>query len=39
VVLTSRADSAEAKLHSVALASLMATLRRDARLKLGEVHY
>jgi phosphate butyryltransferase len=39
VVLTSRADSAEAKLHSIALAVLMANMRRDDRLKIGKVHY
>lgn len=39
VVLTSRADSAESKLHSIALAVLMADLRRNRRLKLGKVHY
>jgi phosphate butyryltransferase len=39
VVLTSRADSAEAKLHSIAAAVLMADLRRTSRLKVGKVHF
>lgn len=39
VVLTSRADSAEAKLYSIALAVLMATQLRSERLKIGKVHY
>ena len=39
VVLTSRADSAESKLYSVATAVLMAGLKRDSRLKIGKVHY
>ncbi|HEU4753439.1 MAG TPA: bifunctional enoyl-CoA hydratase/phosphate acetyltransferase [Armatimonadota bacterium] len=39
VVLTSRADSAEAKLNSIALAVQMANLRREERLKIGHVHY
>jgi phosphate butyryltransferase len=39
VVLTSRADSADAKLNSIALAVLMANLKRDQRLKIGRVHY
>lgn len=39
VVLTSRADSAEAKLYSIATAMLMADLRRSSRLKIGKVHF
>jgi len=39
VVLTSRADSAEAKLYSIATAVLMANLRRSERLKIGKVHF
>lgn len=39
VVLTSRADSAEAKLYSIATAMLMADLRRASRLKIGKVHF
>jgi phosphate butyryltransferase len=39
VVLTSRADSAAAKLSSIALAVLMAGMRRDERLKIGKVHF
>lgn len=39
VVLTSRADSAEAKLYSIALAVLMANLQRNQRLKIGRMHY
>jgi len=39
VVLTSRSDTAEAKLYSIATAVLMANLQRSGRLKLGRVHY
>ncbi len=39
VVLTSRADSAEAKLYSIATAMLMADLRRSSRLKIGKVRF
>lgn len=39
VVLTSRADSAEAKMYSIAAAILMASLARAGRLKVGKVHY
>ncbi len=39
VVLTSRADSAEAKLHSIATAMLMADLQRTSRVKIGKVHF
>jgi len=39
VVLTSRADSAEAKLFSIATAMLMADLHRTSRLKIGKVHF
>lgn len=39
VVLTSRADSAMAKLHSIALAVLVAGAERNLRLKIGRVHF
>ncbi len=39
VVLTSRADPADAKLNSIALAVLMANQQRSQRLKIGKVHY
>lgn len=39
VVLTSRADSAEAKLFSIATAVLMVNLCRGGRLKVRTVHY
>jgi len=39
VVLTSRADSAEAKLFSMAAAVFMFDVRRALRLKIGKVHY
>ena len=39
VVLTSRADSAEARLHSIALGVLMHNLQRDSRVKVGRVHF
>jgi phosphate butyryltransferase len=39
VVLTSRADSAEARLFSIAAAVLTAGMSRDGRLKMGRVHY
>ena len=39
VVLTSRADTAESKLYSIATAMLMADLRRTSRLKIGKVHF
>jgi phosphate butyryltransferase len=39
VVLTSRADSPEAKLYSIALAVLMANMQRSERLKIGMIHY
>lgn len=39
VVLASRADSAEAKMLSIATAVLMAGLQRDSRLKIGKVHF
>ncbi|MDI9585964.1 MAG: bifunctional enoyl-CoA hydratase/phosphate acetyltransferase [Acidobacteriota bacterium] len=39
VVLTSRADSAEAKMYSIAAAVLMAGLQRTGRLKIGRVHF
>lgn len=39
VVLTSRADTAESKLYSIATAVFMADMKRDSRLKIGKVHY
>lgn len=39
VVLTSRADSAAAKLHSIALAVYTADMGRRHRLKVGKVHF
>jgi len=39
VVLTSRADSPEAKMLSIATAVLMVGLQRDSRLKIGKVHF
>ena len=39
IVLTSRADTAEAKLYSIAAAVLMADMTRDGCLKVGKVHY
>lgn len=39
VVLTSRADSAESKFLSIAMAVLMANMRRSGKLKAGRVHY
>jgi phosphate butyryltransferase len=39
VVLTSRADPAEARLHSLAAAVLMAGMARDGRLRVGKLHY
>ena len=39
VVLTSRADSPEAKLLSIAGAVLMVNVKRALRLKVGKVHY
>ncbi len=39
VVLTSRADSADAKLHSMAAAVLMVNRTRQFKLKIGKVHY
>ncbi len=39
VVLTSRADSAEARLYSIAVAVLMTSLVRTERLKIGRVHF
>jgi len=39
VVLTSRADSAEAKLYSIATAVLTAGMQRAGRLKVGRVHF
>jgi phosphate butyryltransferase len=39
VVLTSRADNARAKLHSIATAALTVNMTRSGRLKVGKVHY
>ena len=39
VVLTSRADTAESKLLSIAGAVLMVNIRRVLQLKIGKVHY
>ncbi len=39
VVLTSRADSAESKLYSIATAVVMAGIKRSGRLKIGKVHF
>ncbi|KPK61910.1 MAG: phosphate butyryltransferase [Planctomycetes bacterium SM23_32] len=39
VVLTSRADTAESKLLSIAGAVLMVNIRRALQLKIGKVHY
>lgn len=39
VVLTSRADSAENKLYSIAVAVLMSAFERDLELKIGKVHF
>jgi phosphate butyryltransferase len=39
VVLTSRADSAESKMYSLATAVLMANMKRDSRMKVGKVHF
>jgi phosphate butyryltransferase len=39
VVLTSRADSAEAKLYSIATAVLTVNLSREGRTKVGKVHF
>lgn len=39
VVLTSRADSAEAKLYSIATAVLMVNMFRGGRLKIGKIHF
>ena len=39
VVLTSRADSEEAKFNSIAVAVLMSNVQRHLKLKVGRVHY
>ena len=39
VVLTSRADSAESKMLSIAAAVMMVTAQRLLRLKIGKLHY
>ncbi len=38
-VLTSRADSAEARLRSIALGVMMHNIERHSRLKIGRVHF
>ena len=39
VVLTSRADSADAKLNSIAAAVYLCNVKRQLKLKIGKVHY
>lgn len=39
VVMTSRADTAESKLNSIATAVLMANMERTLSIKFGKVHY
>ncbi len=39
IVLTSRADSAESRFYSIALAVLTSGVQRALRLKIGRVHY
>jgi len=39
VVLTSRADSAESRVHSIALGIMMHNMQRTSRLKIGRVHF
>ncbi len=39
VVLTSRADSAESRLFSIALGMMMHNMQRTSRLKIGRVHF
>jgi len=39
VVLTSRADSAQARLRSIALGVMMHNMQRHSRLKIGRVHF
>ncbi len=39
VVLTSRADTAESKLISIATAVFVANMTRDKKVKIGKVHY
>jgi phosphate butyryltransferase len=39
VVLTSRADSVEARFYSIAAAVLMANIDRCERMKIGKVHF
>jgi phosphotransacetylase len=38
VVVTSRADNARSKLHSIAVAVLMTNFEREVRVKIGKVH-
>ena len=39
IVLTSRADTAQSKLYSIATAVLMANIERNLGIKFGKVHY
>ena len=39
IILTSRADSNQAKLLSIAAAVLMVNRARETQLKIGKVHY
>lgn len=39
IVLTSRADTAQSKLNSIATAVLMANMERNLSIKFGKVHY
>jgi len=39
IVLTSRADTAQSKLYSIATAVLMANMERNLSIKFGKVHY
>ena len=39
IVLTSRADTAQSKLYSIATAVLMANMERNLGIKFGKVHY
>ena len=39
IVVTSRADSADAKLMSIALAVYMTNTKRVLKMKIGKVHY
>ena len=39
IVLTSRADTSQSKLNSIATAVLMANIERTLSIKFGKVHY